>query len=49
VVDCVKVAWGKRGHVICASPVFSGLVAVGEQPSVLLGVAESPAKLGVVE
>jgi len=44
----VKVARGERGHVICASPVFAGLVAVVEQPSVLLGVAESLPKLGVV-
>ena len=49
VVAWVKVAWYERGHVICASPVFSGLVAVGAQPSVLLGAAESLAKLGVVE
>jgi len=43
------VAEGERGHVICTSPVFTGFVVVGEQPSVLLGVAETLAKLGVVE
>ena len=45
----VKVARGERGQVICACLVFSGLVAVGEQPSVVLGVAESLVKLGIVE
>jgi len=43
------VAGGERGHVICTSPVFAGLVAEGEHPSVLLGVTESLAKLGVVK
>ena len=42
-------AGGERGQIICTSPVFAGLVAVGEQPRVLLGVAESLAKLGVVK
>ena len=42
-------AGGKRGQVICATPVLSGLVAMGKQPTVLLGVAESLAELGVVE
>ena len=42
-------AGGEGGYVICASPVFSGLVAVWVQPSILLGVAERLAKLSVVE
>ena len=42
-------AWGERGHIICASPVLAGLPAVGAESGVLLGVAESLAKLGVVK
>ena len=49
VVVRVMVAGGESGHARCASHVFSGLVAVGEQPSVLLGVSESLAKLDVIE
>jgi len=45
----LEVAGGEGGNVICASSVFPSLVAVGEQPHVPLGVAESLAKLGVVE
>jgi len=37
----VKVATGERGHFICSSAVFAGLVGVVEPPSVILGVAES--------
>ena len=43
----VEVAWGERGHIICSSLVFSGLVAVRVQPSVLLALTESLAKLGI--
>jgi len=43
------VAGGERGQVVCTSPVFASLVAVGEQASIFLGVAESLAKLGVVK
>jgi len=43
------VAGGERGQVISTSPVFAGLVAVGEQPSVFLGVTQSLVKLGVVK
>jgi len=49
VVLRVKVAWGERGQVLCASPIFSSLVYVVEQPSVLFAVAEWLAKPGVVE
>ena len=45
----VKVAWGERGHVIWASPGFSGLAAVGEHPHILFGIAQSLAKPDVVE
>jgi len=49
VIVGVEVAEGKGGQVICASPVFPGFVAVGVSPSVLFGVTESLAKLGIVE
>jgi len=45
----VNVAWGETGYIICTSSVFSGLVAVGDQSSVLFGVSQRLAKLGVEE
>jgi len=48
VVVWVNVASCETGHIICTSSVFSGLLAVGEQPSILFGVSQRLAKLGVV-
>ena len=42
-------ARGERGHGECTSPVFTCLVAVGVQPSILLGIPKSLAKLSVVQ
>ena len=45
----VWVAGGEGGHVICISPVVSGLVAMGIQPRVLFRVTEGLAKLYIIE
>jgi len=49
VVVTMQVVWSERGHIVCASPVLSCLVAVGVEPGVLLGVSQSLAKLSVVK
>ena len=49
VIVWVEVTGGEGGHIICASSVFTGLVAVWVQPGILLGVPERLAKPGIAQ